>query len=100
MGTQGFLCGQCQAELVAAPDPVNLDGRLGWTPPVLCCGQALRLRDTGEGSALLMIPGSVARCPRCGYQVRVVVQSESSLICMPCQTEMIVISENPKHGTM
>ena len=92
---QGFRCGQCRAEVLATPVTNNLDGRLGWTPPVLCCGRPLRLLDTGEVLSATLLPRRIARCPRCGYQVRLIVQPTSPLVCMVCQTDLVTPGENP-----
>ncbi len=92
---QGFRCGQCRAELLATPVTTNLSGRSGWTPPVLCCGQTLRLLDTGQVLSAPMLPRRMARCPRCGYQVRLVVQPMRPLVCVVCQTDFVTLRGNP-----
>lgn len=89
---QGFRCGQCRGELLAN---ANLNGRLGWTPPVLCCEQTLRPLDPGHVLSAPMISRRIARCPRCGYQVRLIVQPMSPLVCMVCQTDFVMLNENP-----
>src|SRR3974390_1315110 len=92
---QGFRCGECRAELLATPVPTNLNGRSGWTPPVLCCGQPLRPLDMGHVLSAPMISRRAARCPRCGYHVRLIVQPMGSLVCMVCQTDFVVLGDTP-----
>jgi DNA-directed RNA polymerase subunit RPC12/RpoP len=90
---QGYRCGQCRAELLATPVATNHDDRPGWTPPVLCCGQPLRLLDTGQVLSASLLPRRPARCPRCGYQVRLIVQPMKPLVCMVCQTDFVAPGE-------
>ena len=92
---QGFRCEQCRAELLAPPVTTNLDGRPGWTPPVLCCGRPLRLLDTGQVLSATLLSRRLARCPRCGYQVRLIVQPMSPLVCRVCQTDFVIPGEPP-----
>jgi hypothetical protein len=92
---QGFRCGHCRAELLARPVTANLSGRSGWTPPVLCCGQPLRLLDTGHVLSTPRLPRRIARCPRCGYEVRLVVQPLRPLACLICQTDLVTLGGNP-----
>ena len=91
----GFRCGQCRAELLAGPGPANHIGRPVYAPPVLCCGETLRLLDTGQVWSAPLIPRRVARCPRCGYQIRVIVHPAGPLVCVPCQRALIIIGGNP-----
>jgi len=92
---QGFRCGQCRAELLARPVATNLNIKSGWTPPVLCCGQPLRLLDTGHVLSAPSLPCRIACCPRCGYQVRLVVQPLRPLACLICQTDFVTLGGNP-----
>jgi hypothetical protein len=92
---QGFRCGQCRAELLATLGSPTLNGRLGWTPPVLCCGQPLRLLDTGQVLSAPMLLRRIAHCPRCRYLVRLVVQPMSPLVCVVCQTDFVTLGMRP-----
>lgn len=92
---RGFRCGLCRAEVLASREPASLMGRTDWTPPVLCCGQPLRSLEPDQVLSTMLTRRRVARCPRCGYKVRLVVHPAGSLVCMPCQMEFVVIGGNP-----
>ncbi len=91
----GFRCERCRAEVLARPESGPLTDRTAWTPPVLCCGQPLRTLEPDQ--VLLVTPSRrrALRCPRCGYQVRVVVHPAGSLVCMVCQTDLVLIEGTP-----
>ena len=84
---RGYRCASCRGEVLAASVPGRQTGRPSWTPPVLCCGHALRPLDADQVLPAMLTRGRIARCPRCGYQVRVVVHPVSPLVCMLCQLE-------------
>jgi len=88
-----FRCGQCRSELLSTPGPANLS-RPGWTPPVLCCGQPLRLLDTAQVLSASLVPRRIARCPRCGCQVRLIVQPTGPLTCVVCQIDLVILGEH------
>lgn len=94
---RGYRCTSCRGELVATSEPAGQAGRPNWTPPVLCCGQALRPLDADQILPAMLTRGRVARCPRCGYQVRVVVHPVSPPICMLCQLEFS-LDAGPSEG--
>ncbi len=84
---RGFRCASCRGELLATAEPGLQASRPGWTPPVLCCGQALRPLDPDQIVPAMLTRGRVSRCPRCGYQVRIVVHPVNPPVCMLCQQE-------------
>jgi hypothetical protein len=92
---RGFRCERCRAELLARSEPRPLMDRRAWTPPVLCCGRPLRALDPEQ--ILLFTPSRHrgACCPRCGFQVRVVVHPAGSLVCMVCQTDLVILASTP-----
>ena len=92
---RGFRCGLCRAEVLATAEPAGLIGRTEWTPPVLCCGQPLRALEPDQVLSTLLTHRRVARCPRCGYKVRLIVHPAGSLVCMLCQTDFVIIGGNP-----
>ncbi|MBI4198985.1 MAG: hypothetical protein HY535_00730 [Chloroflexi bacterium] len=92
---RGFRCAQCRAEVLATAEPAALIGRSAWTPPLLCCGQPLKSLEADQVLSVLPTRRRVARCPRCGYKVRLVVHPAGSLVCMPCQTDFLIIGGNP-----
>ncbi len=92
---RGFRCMQCRAELLATTEPAGLIGRTAWSPPVLCCGKPLRPLEPEQVLSSMLTRHRVARCPRCGYKVRLIVHPAGSLVCMPCQTDYDVIGRNP-----
>ncbi len=81
---QEYRCGQCRAEVLAMPGL-----RVGWSPPVLCCGQPLRLLEPGLDRLVAIRPRQKARCPRCGYEVHLLAQPVTPLICMVCQVSLL-----------
>ena len=87
---RGFRCGVCWAELLATP-PAHLIGLGEWTPPILCCGQTLRALETNQALSTILPRRRAARCPRCGYAVRLIVHPAGSLVCMPCQANFVII---------
>ena len=91
---RGFRCQRCHAEILAT-DPERA-GRPGWTPPVLCCGEPLRPLAVDQVMAGLPVGafrrGRLARCPRCGYRVRVVVHPAGLLACLICQKEFEIVA--------
>ena len=91
----GFRCKRCRAEVLARPEPGPFMNRTAWTPPVLCCGQTLRALEPDQ--VVLVVPSRrrAARCPRCGYQVRLVVHPAGSLVCMVCQTDFVILGGTP-----
>ncbi len=92
---RGFRCGQCRAELLATRGPAAYTGKPEWSPPLLCCGQPLQGMDPDQVLSVIPIRRRVARCPRCEYQVRLIVHPARSLVCMSCQTDLIVIIQTP-----
>jgi hypothetical protein len=92
----GFRCGVCRAEVLVASDPGGLPSRVEWTPPILCCGQPLRPIEP----ELVTLPQGtrrrVAQCPRCGYEVRLIVHPAGHLGCMLCQTDFAILGERPR----
>ncbi len=86
---RAFRCQRCRAEVLTSAEAPGLNGRPDWTPPVLCCGEPLQPLAPDQFLAGLLVGslarGRVARCPRCGYQVRLVVHPASTLMCMICQ---------------
>jgi DNA-directed RNA polymerase subunit RPC12/RpoP len=94
----GFRCKQCRAELLAMPEPGGVNPRTGWTPPVLCCERPLRALEPDQIlPSMLTLPG-VARCPRCGYSVRLIVHPAASLVCMPCRKDFVIFGGNADQG--
>ena len=87
---QGFRCAHCRAEFLTTLEPGTFN-RPGSTPPVLCCGQPLRLLDTGQVLSVPPVPRRIACCPRCGYQMRLVIQPTEPLVCMVCQTDFVIL---------
>jgi hypothetical protein len=92
---RGFRCERCRAELLARPEPRPLTDRRAWTPPVLCCGKPLRALDPEQILSVTPTRRRGACCPRCGYQVRVVVHPAGSLVCMVCQTDLVIPGDTP-----
>lgn len=92
---RGYRCASCRGELLANAEPVVRAGRPNWTPPVLCCGQPLRPLEADQILPAMLTRGRVARCPRCGYQVRIVVHPVSLPVCMLCQLEFALAEAIP-----
>jgi DNA-directed RNA polymerase subunit RPC12/RpoP len=92
----GFRCGRCRAELLARAEPGPSAERKGWTPPVLCCGQPLRALEPDQLVLIMPSRRRAARCPRCGYQIRLVVHPAGSLVCMVCQTDFVILEGTPE----
>ncbi len=88
---RGFRCQRCRAELLAAAEVPGQASLPEWTPPILCCGGTLCPLPPDQMLAELLVGalarGRVARCPRCGYRVRLVVHPAGTLVCMICQRE-------------
>jgi DNA-directed RNA polymerase subunit RPC12/RpoP len=91
----GFRCKRCRAEVLARPESGPLMDRRAWTPPVLCCGQALRALEPDQVVLVMPSRRRAARCPRCGYQVRLVVHPAGPLVCMVCQTNFVILEGTP-----
>lgn len=91
---RGFRCAQCRAEILAPVRPGRVASEAAWTPPVLCCGSPLRLVDSGEGSLASLPQRRFGRCPRCGYEFRVVLHSAGAFVCTLCQTDFVI--SNPQ----
>jgi DNA-directed RNA polymerase subunit RPC12/RpoP len=91
----GFRCDICRAEFLVKAGPGLPSDRTGWSPPVLCCGRPLRRLEVDQ--VLLVMPSQrrAARCPRCGYQVRLVVHPAGSLVCLACQTDLLLLEGTP-----
>ncbi len=87
----GFRCERCRAEVVARPEPGPLTDRRAWTPPILCCGQPLSAIDPDQLPLFMPSRRRGARCPRCGYQVGIVVHFSAPLVCMVCQADFVMI---------
>jgi DNA-directed RNA polymerase subunit RPC12/RpoP len=92
---RGFRCGRCRAEVLAMAAPAGSINRMGWTLPLLCCGQPLLALEPDQVLSTMLTRRRVARCSRCGYKLRLVVHPASSLVCMPCQTDLVMIGRNP-----
>lgn len=90
---QGFRCRQCRMELLAKPDPARHLELTGWTPPILCCGQSLQPLTPDQVLSVPLPRRRLARCPRCGYQVRVVIHPVGALVCMLCQREFVLLQD-------
>jgi DNA-directed RNA polymerase subunit RPC12/RpoP len=86
---RGYRCASCRGELVVAAEAGARADRPNWTPPVLCCGAPLHPLDADQVVPAILTRGRVARCPRCGYQVRVIVHTTSPPVCVLCQMEFV-----------
>ncbi|MFI5342393.1 MAG: hypothetical protein ACHQ7N_21485, partial [Candidatus Methylomirabilales bacterium] len=84
---RAFRCEWCHAEVLATARHAAVIGGAAWTPPVLCCGQPLRLLETGQVLSARLPRRRVARCARCGYEVCVIVHPVRALVCAVCQAE-------------
>ncbi len=97
---RGFRCQRCCAEVLAA-DPERV-GRPGWAPPVLCCGEPLRPLAPDQVLTGILVGalarGRLARCPRCGYRVRLVVHPAGPLVCLICQKEFEIAAREAVTG--
>ncbi len=93
---RGFRCRRCRGELLASAESAGRSGRPEWTPPILCCGESLRPLAPDQILAELLVGvlarGRVARCPRCEYQVRLVVHPAGALMCGICQKPFEIIT--------
>ncbi len=87
---RGFRCRQCRAEVLASGPATHTD----WTPPILCCGAPLHPLSPDQILAEILVGvlawGRVARCPRCGYRIRVVVHPSGPLVCRNCCTSLMI----------
>jgi len=90
-----FRCGICKAEFLARGRADNPQGRTGWVPPVLCCGELLRRLDADQVLSSIQTRRRIARCPRCGYEVAIVVHPAGSVVCTVCQTDFVVVGLSP-----
>ncbi len=88
---RGYRCASCRGELLATAEAAMSAGRPNWTPPVLCCGQPLRPLDPDQLLPAMLTRGRMARCPRCGYQVRMIVHPVTPPVCMLCQLEFTLL---------
>jgi len=95
---RGYRCTSCRGELLATSEPAIRPARPTWTPPVLCCGQPLRPLDPAEILTAMLPYGRPWACPRCGYQVRIVVHPASPLVCMLCQIEYTLSTGAPRQA--
>ncbi len=90
---RGFRCQQCRAEVLASGPAACTD----WTPPILCCGAPLHPLSPDQILAEILLGvlahGRVARCPRCGYRIRVVVHPARRLVCRSCHTNLTIGAE-------
>ena len=85
---RGFRCGRCRGEVLATTRWSGPLERSEWAPPLLCCGHVLQPLDVGQILLAGPLPRRSARCPRCGYTVRVVVHPVSELTCVSCQVAL------------
>ncbi len=87
---RGFRCGQCRGEVLATAKRTGPLDRSDWVPPLLCCGHFLQPLDVGQ--ILLATPPRrrMARCPRCGFEVRVIIHPSSAFTCVSCQTDLVI----------
>ena len=92
---RGFRCGVCRAEVLAFRAPAALPPRAEWSPPILCCGQPLRPIEPDQIPLPTGTRGRLARCPRCGSQVHLIVHPAGPLVCMLCQTEFAIGNGHP-----
>jgi hypothetical protein len=92
---RGFRCGVCRAEVLVASDPSGVPFRVEWTPPILCCGQPLRRIEPEQITLPQGNRRRVAQCPRCGYEVRLIVHPAGHLGCMLCQTDFATLGGMP-----
>jgi DNA-directed RNA polymerase subunit RPC12/RpoP len=95
---RGYRCTSCRGELLATAEPAVSAGRPNWTPPVLCCGQPLRPLDPDQVLPAMLTRGRMARCPRCGYQVRMIVHPVTPPVCMLCQLEFTLMEPGAATG--
>lgn len=92
----GFRCGSCKAEFLAQGRSEGPPGRADWIPPVLCCGEPLRRLEADQVlSSIQTRRRRIARCPRCGYEVAIVVHPAGSLVCSVCQTDFMIVGGSP-----
>jgi DNA-directed RNA polymerase subunit RPC12/RpoP len=92
---RGFRCEQCRTELLAAPDPARREHREEWVPRISCCGQPLKRLPPDQLASADLLPRRAARCPRCGYEVGLVVRPAGSLVCMVCRTDFVIGEGHP-----
>jgi len=91
---RGFRCGRCGAEILAASQPSSHAERRDWSPPILCCGQPLRSVEPDQVLPVQTSHRRILRCPRCDFQVQLIVHPADSLVCMLCQTEFVATQVN------
>jgi hypothetical protein len=84
---RGFRCGECRGEVLATAKQA---GRSEWVPPLLCCGHFLQPLDVGQILFATPPRRRAARCPRCGYEVRVIVHPAGALTCISCQADLVI----------
>lgn len=87
---RGFRCRRCQAEVLATSTRAGVVDRTEWTPPVLCCGQPLRPLETGQVLSAKLPRRRTVHCPRCGFEVCIIVHPVRPLVCAICQAEFAV----------
>lgn len=92
---RGFRCGRCRAEVLATSGPPDSADRAAWSPPVLCCGEALRPLETSQIASILLARRRLVCCPQCGYQLHVIVHPAETLVCQICQKAFTVTSGTP-----
>ncbi|MFI5342078.1 MAG: hypothetical protein ACHQ7N_19850 [Candidatus Methylomirabilales bacterium] len=84
---RGFRCEHCHAEVLATSSHAAVIGGAAWTPPVLCCGQPLRPLETGQVLSAKLPRRRTVHCPRCGFEVGIIVHPVRPLVCAVCQAE-------------
>lgn len=82
---QGFRCRHCRMEILARPPERSQDRAAGWTPPVACCGGPLQRLPSEQVLADLLFRRLRANCPRCEYEVQLIVPPVGPLHCLLCQ---------------
>ena len=87
---RGFRCGRCRGEVLATAKRAGLVDRSDWSPPLLCCGQFLQPVEVGQVLSAAPPRRRRAWCPRCGYEVQVIVHPVGPLTCVSCQTDLLV----------
>lgn len=93
---QGFRCRRCRGEIVASADPDHPLDRAVGPPQVLCCGRPVRPVETAQVLSTSLPSRRIARCPGCGFQVRVIVRPEGPMLCRLCGREMITRERVPE----
>ena len=91
---RGFRCQRCRGEVLAAAEVPGMADRPDGTPPVLCCGAPLRPLPPDQILAEILVGvlarGRLARCPRCGYRIRLVVHPAGRLVCRSCHSNLTI----------